>query len=518
MSECEPSLEIQKGNCVGVDNITEEMGNGVQNLCNEDSNFIASDVRGANPDNDYSKKVDLNMIDSSDKKAKWSFTWKGKTKRVKADNVGHGSDSHFGTNCNSACISFEPLGGQKVGATTRSKRTEKPRDEGSKINPSRKAVETNLSGIVLDNTGNTKTIHQIQHETDKEPSDLLSLTTECRNRGFENDLKSIRAIENSCEEDSCKNLESESDIVALSDNILCEGALASKNQLSCRNKNNNSLTDSLYNVKDTENFDTDSKSINLEICDNPGTSEQRIKSKEMMDGGLCKTTDKTRLEAPKKSYFDILMQSSEASAGKNQICAQEAQENHNSKICKKAKGDTMKDSSGKNNERNRKVKKTSRKGKFRGDSKAVDGTNSSESPMKKQNKHDSKIQLTETGGRFTVKKSTLRKIEADKTENEELNIECIEEGDKDQSESLTRKSRTVTRRSAIATSSNDQLQKTEEMEICEGNGVVATVPLPRSLESDLSEGGGSNQSGNIAKDAEENAVSTKQKRKSKRLR
>ena len=515
MSECEPHLEIQKGNCVGVDNITEERGNGVQNLCNEDSNFIASDVRGANPDNDYSKKVDLNMIDSSDKKAKWSFTWKGKTKRVKADNVGHDSDSHFVTNCNSACISFEPLGGQKVGATTRSKRTEKPRDEGSKINPSRKAVETNLSGIVLDNTGNTKTIHQIKHETGKEPSDLLSLTTECRNRGFENDLKSIRAIENSCNEDSCKNLESESDILALSDNILCEGASASKNQLSCRNKNNNSLTESLYNVNDT-------KSINLEICDNPGTSEQRVKSKEMMDGGLYKTTDKTRQEAPKKSYFDILMQSSEASAGKNQICALEAQENHSSKICKKAKGDTIKDSSGKNNERNRKVKKTSRKGKFSGDSKGVDGTNSSESPMKKQNKCDSKIQPIETGGRFAVKKSTRRKIEGDKTENEELNIECSEDGVKDQSESLTRKSRTATKRSAIATSSNDQFQKTEEMEICEGNGVMATVPLPRSQEGDQSEGGrgrrGSNQSGNIAKDAEENVLSAKQKRKSKRLR
>lgn len=518
MSECEPYWEIQKGNCVGVDNITEEMGNGVQNLCNQDSNFIASDVRGANPDNDYSKKVYFNMIDSSDKKAKWSFAWKGKTKRVKADNVGHDSDSHFVTNCNSACISFEPRGRQKVGATTRSKRTEKPRDEGSKINPSTKAVETNLSGIVLDNTGNTKTIHQIPHETEKEPSDLLSLTTECRNRGFENDLKSIRVIENSCSEDSCKNLESESDILALSDNVLCESASASKSQLSCSNKNNNSLTESLYNVNDTENLDADCKSINLETCDNPGKSEQRIKSKEMMDGGLCKTTDKTRLEAPKKSYFDILMQSSEASAGKNQICVLEAQENHSSKMCKKAKGDTMKDSSGKNNERNRKVKKTSRKGKFSGDSKGVDGTNSCESPVKKQNKCDSKIQPTETGGRFAIKKSTRRKIEANKTENEEVNIECSGDGDKDQSESLTRKSRTATRRSAIAASSNDQLQKTEEMEICEGNGVMATVPLPRSQEGDQSEGGGSNQSGNIAKVAEENVLSTKQKRKSKRLR
>lgn len=526
MNACRPHVEIQKAKCVdsGITCSTEEINTDVQHLCHEDSNFVFSDVQ------DVNRKCDLEKIDHSDKKAKWNFTWKGKSKKAKVDNIAHDNDFDFETNRDLTSTGSELHSHQKAIASTKSKRTKKSRVGGSILKPSKTGLDTNLSSNVLDNTDaeyDIKTLHEISQGKNKETLDFPSLPPECNNRG-RNDSKSIHVIESSCNENSCENLGRKSDNMALYNKItaddLCKSTSASKSQLSFTKERHSSLIESSYNVNDFENIEDDSKAINLGICDDLEAGESDESKRMIEDRGLCKTTDKTGLETPKKSYFDILMQNSEKNTDKTQI---QGQENYGSKRSEKANECQMKYSS-RYNEKTRNVNKTSRKKNHSGDSEDVGLTNSNESSMKKQNRGDSGIHQTETKEK-KLRKSSRRKIKTN--ENEKMNTGCSAGEDRDECESSTRKSRAAARESGKTKSrknetleespecSGEQLEKAGEIEHCERKE-MDIVPLSPSQEENQVKGRKNNQSANGATDSEEreNAVSTKQKSKSNRLR
>ena len=507
VKECIPHVEIQKTNYVDGDNtcVPEEMKTDVQHLCHEGSHNTFSGVK------DVNRKCDLEKIDRSDKKAKWNFTWKGKTKKAKVDSVVPDSDL-TGT-------SLELHSHQTAVASTKSKTTKKSIVGGSKLNPSGTSFDTKISSNVSDNADAEYDVRAlgISEGKHKETLNFPSLPPECRNRGlgFGNHSKSIHVIASSCNGNSCKNLGTQSDNLAFYNKITaddsCKSTSASKIQPAF-----SGLIESSYNMNDRENVEGDSRAISSEICDDL-VSKKSDESKSMIKDGL---------ETPKKSYFDILMQKSKASADKMQIFV-EVQENYGSKRCEKANANKIEDSS-RNNEKTRNVNKTSQKSDH-----DVGLTNSLQSSMKKQNRGYSKIHQTETREK-RVRKSTRRKIKANENENEKANTECCTGEDMDECESSTCKSRVAAGESDKATSikkesleesadvvcSDEQIEKAKEVELCKGKE-VNIVALSCGQDINEVKSRECNQSENRAKGSEEdreNALSTKQKNRSKRLR
>jgi hypothetical protein len=560
MTECIPNVEGKKANCAGSDNNTEDIKNTVQSDCHDDSKCVIIDGHNASPKHGCFTNSDLNKNDHSEKKAKWSFSWKGKAKKAKIIDACPDSDSDFETNNESTDTSSKPCSLKKKVASAKSKSKKASKVKEGRTNPSTKILDRKPPHKMSDSTNvkcDTKTPNEISGITNtKTPEPQLSLPPENSNCVLESGNDSIliqNITESSCNENSGNNFNGDFGIANLesSDKTNAgsphEMTTTSKLQLSLTPGNNDcvleigndssnvqSLIESSSNANSTKNFEDESEEINLETFNDKKTEEsvkadENIKAEESVKAdSLRKNTETSQAGSgtPKKSFFDILMQSSKAKAFVQHIGAEVSRE-------------ISPENSGNNCQGKGKVNKTSRRKKISGGDEHVGETDGNETAFvspsrkktKKKTKKESKVDKKETKEK-TVRKSIRKKRRIDSAETisesdqkEEVDIECSQDN-------VETKPSTRSRRTRSSTSTRKELE--ESLEIVCSDKQLGTedllkdkekgedpVPQAGCEDDDESKVGESNLScieAKVGKEKYEDTVSAKQKRRSRRLR
>ena len=580
MNERLPDFECKKTGCASSNNKTEDIKTIIKSACYEDRRCVVDDGDKINAERSCFGKGTHGENDQSEKKAKWSFSWKGKTKKTKTVDVCHDSGSNFETNSESTDTTSKPCSREKDVGGTKSKKKKTSKVKKRTRNTLAKVLDTNAGNKISDSTNvdcDTKTSNEVSDLTNTETSQFQSsLSSENSNCVLDsaNDSISMQNVtETSRNEKGGKGFDGEFGKVNLESSdkiqteVSCENTAVSKLQLSLTPGSNNCIVefgndsvcgqsatdDGSSNTDSTKKVESDSGEINLETCEDM-KAEQSVKGEEsvkaeerLMAEGLCEST-KSGSETAKKSYFDILMQSSKKKAFEKHVSEEVNREvkpdDSGNNCCEKTtKGSTMEDSSRKNAKK-AKGNKTSRRRKITGDAAEdvgeTDGNKSalvsSPSKQNRRNTHDSKQEKNETKGK-TDRKSGRRKRSIDSAEiinepnqKEELDIECSEDKVEIKPSERTKRSRTATstskeslKESLEVISPDKQLgpvQNTERMTLFKGKE-EDPVPSRDCEENCESKVGESSQSDGEDKDVNEDcedAVSTKQKRRSKRLR
>jgi hypothetical protein len=507
----------------------------------------------AHRENSCSRQSGPNKKEQNEKKSKWNFTWKGKIKKAKPVDNCHDDDSDFETNNESTNASSKPSNLEKSVAGTKSKNKKASRVKERTRNPSTKVRDTKRNDKISDSAN-----VNCDSKTSFKDSDMASpATSESQQTSllaeFQSDSISIRSVtQSSCDDESGKNVDVRFDKVDL--RIQTEGSCESTtvSQLSRVPESGDCVlelrTDSVckqnvseesINENTTKKFESSSGEISVEGCNDAndeGISQgkENINIKEgVKTTGLCNSseTSNSGTETPKKSYFDILMQSSKAKAFAKQVSSEvgdQARHDDSASIsCEKTKLRNKIDDSPTKNEKKGRARKPRRK--------KISGC-----------KEDAKPRVNETDGNEsanneekTVRKSARRTRSLHSLETlcvsdpkEEMNIECSNDKVEFKPSTRTRVSRTATSRRIESMEKNFESvsskkppgpeENAEKMALVDGKeenfAPSRSIDIEAECETKVAD---SSQCCDEVKGVNEDCgdnVSTKQKRKSKRLR
>ena len=535
---------VKKVNCPTGENKEDAITIAVKSDCSVNTNCSVDDGEKNIAKPSFVKEGGTKKEDLNEKKTKWNFSWKGKMKKTKAVDVCHDSDSDFETNNVSTDTNSKSCSLDKSGTKSRKKKATKVLERTTKLC-------TNVARSNRSNKTSNMTHANSETKTCSKVSDLANISTSklepCLLGEYENDSISIQNItKSSCNDKVSKNFDGEIAKVNLEscDKIEAEGSCQNtivsplsrtRESKNCVLRNDSvfvqSFAEDSTDKKTTENVGYNSAKASSEKY-NDQNSVERTKDKETIKAkeGLktetsCKSSDmsKSGSESPKKSYFDILMQSSKAKAFEQQVSCeiggQVRQDKSDNDCCEKtAKRNKLEDVL-KSSDKKRKTSKTRRK-KISGCEENISETDGNESAKNEKNG-----KTIRRSARKTRRKNVSETI-CESDLKDEVDIECSEAKVENRPLIRTRRSRTLT--STIKESVEEGLVAASSDEQREREKNVEKGELLKGKQEDLqlmdTEGGSeskvadSSQSCNEIKDVSGDYVASNQNKRSKRLR